>query len=81
MDSSAVLRDQADVENRSQRTTDSEILDKLDECEGRSSELLIDLATDESEVNSLINATQQESSEEVVYLTTRTQKKRCDRKL
>ena len=46
-----------------------EILDKLDECEGRMSELLIDLATDESEVNSRIKATHQESSEGVVYLS------------
>ena len=45
-----------------------EILVKLDECEGRLSELLIDSATDESEANSPIKATQQEGSEEVVYL-------------
>ena len=32
-----------------------EVLDKLDECEGRLSELLIDSATDESEANSPIN--------------------------
>ena len=36
-------------------------LDKLDECEGRLSELLIDSATDESEDNSPINATTQEA--------------------
>ena len=36
-----------------------EILDKLDECEGRLSELLIDSATDESEVNSPIKMTPQ----------------------
>ena len=41
-----------------------EILDKLDECEGRLSELLIDLATDESEINSRIKTTQQEGSNE-----------------
>ena len=46
-----------------------EILDKLDECEGGMSELLIDSATDESEVNSPIKATQQEGSEEVGYLS------------
>ena len=51
-----------------------EILDKLDECEGRRSELLIDLASDESAVNSLIKATQKEGSEEIVYLS-RNQKK------
>ena len=45
-----------------------EILVKLDECEGRLSELLIDSATDESEANSPIKATPQEGSEEVVYL-------------
>ena len=33
------------------------------------SELLIDSATDESKINSPIKATQQESSEEVVYLS------------
>ena len=36
-----------------------EVLDKLDECEGRLSELLIDLATDESEANSPIKMTPQ----------------------
>ena len=36
-----------------------EILDKLDECEGRLSELLIDSATDESEVDSPIKMTPQ----------------------
>ena len=46
-----------------------EILDKLDECEGRMIDLLIYAATDESEVNSPIKATQQESSEEVLYLS------------
>ena len=30
-----------------------EVLDKLDECEGRLSEFLIDSATDESEANSI----------------------------
>ena len=45
------------------------ILDKLDEYEGRLSELLIDSATDESEVNSPIKAAQQEGSNEVVYLS------------
>ena len=46
-----------------------DILDKLDECEGRLSELLIDSATDESEVNSPIKATQQQGNNEVVYLS------------
>ena len=46
-----------------------EILDKLDECDGRLSKLLIDSATDESEVNSPIKPTQQEGSNEVVYLS------------
>ena len=46
-----------------------EILDKLDECEGRMSELLTDSATDESEVNSPIKATRQERNKEVVYLS------------
>ena len=46
-----------------------EVLDKLDECEGRLSELLIDLATDESEANSRIKMTPQEDKGEVVYLS------------
>ena len=45
-----------------------EILDKLDECEGRMSDSLIDSATDEKEADSPIKALQQESNEEVVYL-------------
>ena len=45
-----------------------EILDKLDESEGRLSELMIDSATDESEANSPIKATPQEGNDEVVYL-------------
>ena len=46
-----------------------EILDKLDECEGRLSKLLTDSATDESKTNSPINSKQQEGSNEVVYLS------------
>ena len=46
-----------------------EVLDKLDECEGRLSELLIDSATDESEANSPIKMTPQEDKEKVVYLS------------
>ena len=49
------------------------ILDKLVECEGRLSNMLIDSATDESEVNFLIKAAEQEGSGEVVCLL-RTQK-------
>ena len=48
-----------------------EVLDKLDECERRLSELLIDSATDESEANSPIKITPQEDKEVVVYLSTR----------
>ena len=44
-----------------------EVLDKLDECEGRLSELLIDSATDESEANSPFKMTPQEDKGEVVY--------------
>ena len=43
-----------------------EILDKTDESEGRVSELLIDSATDESEVNSTIKATQQERGSRIL---------------
>ena len=46
-----------------------EVLDKLDECEGRLSELLIDSATDESEANSPIKMTPQNDKGEVVYLS------------
>ena len=46
-----------------------EVLDKLDECEGRLSELLIDSVTDESEANSPIKMTPQEGKGEVVYLS------------
>ena len=46
-----------------------EIFDKLNECEGRLSELLIDSATDESEANSHIKTTPQEGNDEVVYLS------------
>ena len=44
-------------------------VNKLDECEGRLSELLIDSATDESEANSPIKMTPQEGRGEVVYLS------------
>ena len=46
-----------------------EVLDILDEFERRLSELLIDSATDESEVNSPIKMTTQEDKGEVVYLS------------
>ena len=46
-----------------------EVLEKLDECEGRLSELLLDSATDESEANSPIKMTPQEDKREVVYLS------------
>ena len=46
-----------------------EVLDKLDEYEGRLSELLIDSATDESEANSPIKMTPQDDKGEVVYMS------------
>ena len=46
-----------------------EVLDKLDECEGRLSEMLINSATDEGEANSPIKMTPQEDKGEVVYLS------------
>ena len=46
-----------------------EVLDKLDECEGRLSELLIDSATDESKANSPIKMTPQDDKRERVYLS------------
>ena len=51
------------------RTLVREVLDKLDECDGRLNELLIDSATDESEENSPIKMTPQEGKREVVYLS------------
>ena len=57
-----------------------EVLDKLDECEGRLSELLLDSATDESEANSPIKMTPQEDKGEVVYLS-RTRKEAMQSKL
>ena len=45
-----------------------EAIDKLDECEEGLSEMLIDLATDESELSSPIKTTQQEGSKKNVYL-------------
>ena len=46
-----------------------EVFDKLDECEGRLRELLIDSATDESEANSPIKMIPQDDKGEVVYLS------------
>ena len=46
-----------------------EVLDKVDECEGRLSGLLIGSATDESESNSTIKMTLQDGEGEVVYLS------------
>ena len=46
-----------------------EVLDNLDECEGRLSELLIDSATDERETNSPIKMSTREDNGEVVYLS------------
>ena len=46
-----------------------ETLDKLDECEGRLSQLLIDSDTDKNEANSPIKMTPQEDKGEVVYLS------------
>ena len=51
------------------RSVMRKVLDKLDECEGRMSELLIDSATDESEANSPIKLTPQDDKGEVVYLS------------
>ena len=57
-----------------------ETLDKLNECKGRMNELLIDSATDESEVTSSIKATQQQGSDKVVYLS-RTRKETMQSKV
>ena len=57
-----------------------EVIDKLDECEGRLSAFLIDSATDESEANSPIKMPPQEDKGEVVYLS-RTRKRTMRSKL
>ena len=57
-----------------------EVLDKLDDCEGRLSELMIDSATDESEANSPIKMIPQDDKGEVVYLS-RTRKRTMRSKL
>ena len=46
-----------------------EVFDKLDECEGRLSELLLDSATDESEAKSPIKMTPREDKGELIYLS------------
>ena len=46
-----------------------EVLDKLDECEGRLSEFVIVSSSDESEANSPIKMTPQEEKGEVLYLS------------
>ena len=46
-----------------------EVLDKLDECEGRLSEFFMDSATEERKANSPIKMTPQEDKGEVVYLS------------
>ena len=60
------------------RTLIQDILDKLDECDGRLSGLLTYSATDEIETSSPIKMTRQESNDEVVYLS-RMRKKKCAR--
>ena len=57
-----------------------EVFDKLDECEGRLSELLLDSATDESEAKSPIKMTPQRDEGEVIYLS-RTRKRTMRSKL
>ena len=46
-----------------------EILEKLDDCVGRSSELFIVSATEEKETNCPIKPVYQEKSDETVYLS------------
>ena len=53
-----------------------EVLDILDECEGRLSELLLDSATDESEANSPIKMTPHEDKEKW-YICQEPGKERC----
>ena len=57
-----------------------EVLDKLDECEGRLSELVIDSATDESEANSPIKMTPQGTMKERWCTCQGPGEERCDRK-
>ena len=73
LDCGSELRDPVYFEDRSQNVKNRklmrEVLDKLDECDGRLSELLIVSATDKSEANSPIKMTPQEDKEEAVYLS------------
>ena len=46
-----------------------EILEKLDDCERRLSELLIESATNDSEANSPIKPVYPENSDEIVYMS------------
>ena len=69
-----VLQDPVNFEKGLNRPLMREILDKLDESEGKLSDFLIDSGTDESEVNSLSKPTQQEGGNGVVYLS-RTRKR------
>ena len=69
MDSSSELRNPVYLKLGLNRPLMREVLDKIDECEGRLSELLIESATDESEANSPIKMTPQEDKGEVVYLS------------
>ena len=61
-----MLRDPVNAKDRPHQTHDARDPRKLDECEGRLSKMLVDSATDKSEVNSPIKAAQQEGSNEVV---------------
>ena len=56
-----------------------EILDKLDDCEGRMNELLIDSSTDESEANSRIKTTQQKATRNS-YTCPELEREQCDGK-
>ena len=67
--SSSELRTQSILKVGLNRPLLRQVLDKVDEFEGKLSELLIDSATDVSEANSPIKMTPQEDKGEVVYLS------------
>ena len=58
-----------------------QILQKLDDCKGRLSELLINSVTDESDTNSLIKPAYQENSDEIVDLSRTRKRTMCSKML
>ena len=66
---STVLQDPIYIKMGLNRPLMHEILEKLDDCEGRLSELFLVSATEEKEINCPIKPAYQENSDEIVYLS------------